>query len=134
MKKSTECGECGKTFGRKEHLDKHVKVHRKDTALDTCKECDYKSSRSADTKNHVTIVHEQVKRVKTSAGIGTFVRKNKVKAPNQFMCSECSKTFNSNANLKRHMLSGLHAPPKKKGRHRTTVMRKVKKMLSDPDF
>ena len=75
MKKSTECGECGKTFGRKDHLDKHV-------------------------KKHVKIVHEQVKRAKTSAGIGTFVRKNKVKAPNQFMCSECSKTFNSNANLK----------------------------------
>ena len=44
-------------------------------------------------------------------------------------------TFNSNANLKRLMLSGLHAPPKrKKRRHRTTVMRKVRKMLSDPDF
>ena len=53
MKKSTECGECGKTFGRKDHLDKRV-------------------------KKHVKIVHEQVKRVKTSAGIGTFVRKNKM--------------------------------------------------------
>ena len=33
------------------------------------------------------------------------------------------------------MVSGLHATARrKKRRHRTTVMRKVKKMQSDPDF
>ena len=29
--------------------------------------------------------------------------RKKVKVPKQFLCSECSKTFNSSANLKRHM-------------------------------
>ena len=131
-KKSTECG---KTFARKDSLDKHVKVHKKSEPVEACKECDYKGSGTADLKNHVNLVHQQVKKVKSTAGFRTFVRKEKTKALNQFMCSECSKTFNSNANLKRHMVSGLHATARrKKRRHRTTVMRKVKKMQSDPDF
>ena len=134
-KKPTECEECGKTFARKDSLDKHVKVHKKSEPVEACKECDYKGSGTADLKNHVNLVHQQVKKVKSTAGFGNFVRKEKTKALNQFMCSECSKTFNSNANLKRHMMSGLHATARrKKRRHRTTVMRKVKKMLSDPDF
>ena len=76
-------------------------------------------------------VYDRVKKVTSKAGFGTFVRQEKVKVPKQFLCSECSKTFNSSANLKRHMSSGLHttARKKKKGNNRTTVMRKVKKLV-----
>ena len=32
------------------------------------------------------------------------MRTEKVKVAKQFLCNECSKTFDSSANLKRHML------------------------------
>ena len=62
------------------------------------------------------------------------MRTEKVKVAKQFLCSECSKTFDSSAKLKGHMLSGLHATAKKKKcRNRTTVMSQLKK-LSDPEY
>ena len=136
VKKSRDCSDCGKTFLRKDKFDNHVRVHHKNEApLETCKDCDHKFTKSADLVRHVNTVHDRIKKVTSKAGFGTFVRNEKVKVPKQFLCSECSKTFNSSANLKRHMSSGLHttARKKKKGSSRTTVMRKVKKLLSDSD-
>ena len=52
--------------------------------------------------------------MKSKAGFGTFVRTEKVKVAKQFLCNECSKTFDSSANLKKHMLSGLHATARRK--------------------
>ena len=67
----------------------------------------------------------------TNAGFASFVRSEKVKMQHEYLCHECSKTFNSKSNLKRHMLTGQHVTAKKKKpRHRTTVMRKVKKFLA----
>ena len=130
-----KCNECGKVFPRKDSLDRHLKYHQKNDFLVTCNDCDNNFSSTDDLKRHVKSVHEQVKKVKSKAGFGTFVRKEKVKVAKQFLCNECSKTFDSSANLKRHMLSGLHATAKKKKRrNRTTVMRKVKKLLSDPEY
>ena len=76
---------------------------KNDAPLETCKDCDHKFWKSDDLERHVKTVHDRVKKVTSKAGFGTFVRQEKVKVPKQFLCSECSKTFNSSANLKRHM-------------------------------
>ena len=87
-------------------IDRHVKTHEKKPS------------------------HEnQVKKVKSAAGFGTFVREKSVRVSDKYLCSECSKTFNSAFNLKRHMMSELHKQKPKKKKSRTTVMRKVRKFL-----
>ena len=106
-----KCHDCGKTFHRKDNLDRHVKIHQKENSQESCKDCDANFSTSDDLERHVKTVHEKVK---SKVGFGTFVRREKVKVSKQFLCNECSKTFNSIANLKRHMLSGLHATSRKK--------------------
>ena len=70
---------------------------------------------------------------KQKAGFGTFVREKKVRVADKHLCSECSKTFNSAFNLKRHMVSELHKQKPKKTKSRTTVMRRVRKFLSESD-
>ena len=76
---------------------------------------------------------KHVKRVKSAAGFSTFVREKKVRVADKHLCSECSKTFNSAFNLKRRMVSELHKQKPKKKKSRTTVMRKVRKFLSESD-
>ena len=71
--------------------------------------------------------------MKSAAGFGTFVREKKVRVADKHLCSECSKTFNSAFNLKRHMVSELHKKKPKKKKSRTTVMRRVRKFLSESD-
>ena len=75
----------------------------------------------------------QVKKVKSAAGFGTFVREKKLRVADKHLCSECSKTFNSAFNLKRHMVSELHKKKPKKKKSRTTVMRRVRKFLSESE-
>ena len=60
--------------------------------------------------------HEnQVKKVKSAAGFGIFVREKSVRVSDKYLCSECCKTFNSAFNLKRHMVSELlKKSPKRK--------------------
>ena len=55
------------------------------------------------------------KKGEISCCFGTFVREKKVRVADKHLCSECSKTFNSAFNLKRHMVSELHKKsPKRK--------------------
>ena len=111
VKKSWNCDKCETKHTSKYGYDRHVKTHEK---------------RSSQSEN-------QVKKVKSAAGFGTFVREKKVRVADKHLCSECSKTFNSAFNLKRHMVSELHKKKPKKKKSRTTVMRRVRKFLSESD-
>ena len=71
--------------------------------------------------------------MKSAAGFGTFVREKSVRVSDKYLCSECCKTFNSAFNLKRHMVSRLHRQKSKKKKSRTTVMRRVRKFLSESE-
>ena len=75
----------------------------------------------------------QVKKVKSAAGFGTFIREKKVRVADKHLCSECSKTFNSAFNLKRHMVSELHKKSPKRKRAEQLSMRRVRKFLTESD-
>jgi hypothetical protein len=111
VKKSWNCDKCETKHTSKYGYDRHVKTNEK---------------RSSQSEN-------QVKKVKSAAGFGTFVREKKVRVTDKHLCSECSKTFNSAFNLKRHMVSELHKKKPKKKKSRTTVMRRVRNFLSESD-
>ena len=71
----------------------------------------------------------QVKKVKSAAGFGTFVREKKVRVADKHLCSECSKTFNSAFNLKRHMVSELHKQKPKKEKEQNNCYAKSEKVF-----
>ena len=75
-----------------------------------------------------------VQKVKSNIGFGTFVRTEKESTTQEFLCAQCSKTCRDSHNLERHIRQVHLKKQKKKKKNRTTVMRKVKQMLSDEDF
>ena len=67
--------------------------------------------------------------MKSAAGFGTFVREKKVRVADKHLCSECSKTFNSAFNLKRHMVSELHKQKPKKEKEQNNWYAKSEKVF-----
>ena len=83
-------------------------------------------------KNHQTKDSPKVvQKVKSNIGFGTFVRTEKESTTQEFLCAQCSKICRDSHNLERHMRQVHLKKRKKKKKNRTTVMRKVKQMLSD---
>ena len=108
------CPECGKSFPVQRNLTKHLKIHQK------------KTSPSAP---------QQVEKVKTNIGLGTFLREEKKAFNKEILCTQCTKTFRDAYNLNRHIRKVHEKKTKTKKRHnRTTVMRRVKRMLTDEDY
>ena len=63
---------------------------------------------------------------------GTYEEKKRKKGPSQALCSECSEIFKNSWNLKKH--TQRRHSKKVRRQNRTTVMRKVRKMLSDTEL
>ena len=132
-KKSRTCAPCGKTFDRKRNFDCHLKTHAEESAPTfSCTLCDNKFSREDNLKIHHDTVHAN--NFHSDIGHGLFEKQKKVKSVKAYMCERCAKTFNSEANLKRHFLTSAHTNKAKKGRSRWTVMRKVRKLLKDSQY
>ena len=87
---------------------------------------------SHDHERHVKTVHEKVKQVKSKVGFGTFVRREKVKVTKQFLCNECSKTFNSFANLKRHFGAKRNLLRHQKSVHKASEEENTARNLYEP--
>ena len=71
MKKSWNCEQCEKKFPSKYGYDRHMKVHKATT----------------------TDVENLVKKVKSKAGFGTFLRAEKVKARKEYLLSRMYQNF-----------------------------------------
>ena len=56
--KDNECEICGRKFGRKGDLGKHVKAIHENIIVHLCDFCDEKFERKWSLKKHVKIVHE----------------------------------------------------------------------------
>ena len=130
---SRTCATCGKTFDRKDSFDRHVRTHSKESdPTYPCTQCDNKFSREDSLKIHRDTVHAD--NIHSDIGHGLFQKRKKVKRVKTYICERCAKTFNSEANLKRHFLTSAHTTQAKKGRSRWTVMRKVRKLLKDSQY
>ena len=135
-KKSRNCAQCDKIFDRKSSFDRHMTKHsqqKEDVPSFPCLQCDFKFSREDSLKKHQDLVHAN--NIHSEIGHVSFEKQKKVKkAKKTFMCEKCAKTFNSEANLRRHFLTTAHKSQAKKGRSRWTIMRKVRKLLKDSQY
>ncbi|XP_050523135.1 zinc finger protein OZF-like [Daktulosphaira vitifoliae] len=87
-KKYYKCQFCSKSFCRKANLLKHIKVmHIKGSAI-VCQVCYTHFTKKANLTRHMNNVHSNAEQ--------------KGKPTRCFECNECSKSFMSNADLKRH--------------------------------
>ena len=77
-------------------------------------------------------VQQPVERVRWGVNFGTYEKKKRKKGPSQALCSDCSEIFKNSWNLKKH-IQRRHSK-KVRRQNRTTVMRKVRKMLPDTEL
>ena len=101
-KSAKKCEPCGKTFDKRDHFDRHVKVHSKDsTQLFDCTQCEDKFTRKDKLMQHQKNVHIDI--VQSDFGFGAFQKVKKVKKGRTFMCEKCAKQFNRKDMFKRHV-------------------------------
>ena len=85
ISKDYKCESCGKSFGQKDNLERHVMtVHEKIKAYQ-CEYCDKNFGEKQNLKSHLKSVHENENR-------------------KDFSCNVCDEKFLYNSNLKRHIL------------------------------
>ena len=125
-KESFICDKCGKSFSKKENLVRHKMVHQKDNERFCCNVCNTEFNRTDSLDTHMKSVHVNKMRPVGLITEAIFEKENTIrKEKGSLECKTCKKSFKSKFSLKRHM---------KKHKSRWTVMRKVRKIISDAEY
>ena len=93
---SHECTFCGKVFGKKSNLQRHISVHTGYKKI-PCEECGAVLSDKDKLDGHMKTQHVN-KVIKTGIGFGVWNDKEKI----DFQCKVCDYKTNRSANLDRH--------------------------------
>ena len=126
IKESPVCDKCGKSFGRKAHLVRHKLVHQKETERFSCNVCQTQFRRKDNLDVHVENVHVTKVRPEGLIRTAMFEKEKPLREEKGSVeCGKCGKSFISKFNLKRHT---------RKHKSRWTVMRKVRKMITDAEY
>ena len=111
------CGECGKTFGKKNDFEDHMKWHETGF-VHRCEQCDKTFSYKKGLQGHIKYAHsgpEERAKFRAARNKKPWERiRERKKEDFGTTCHECGATFDKISSLKRHLAS--HVLP-----HRSTV-------------
>ncbi|XP_039675684.1 gastrula zinc finger protein XlCGF57.1-like [Perca fluviatilis] len=107
-KKTFSCSECGRRFGRKQHLKDHMKTHKRDRPF-SCSVCKKSYMQSGSLQIHMR-VHTGKRAFRCSECGNRFGRKTHLDdhmrihtGEKPFRCLVCKKSFAQSGNLYKHM-------------------------------
>ncbi|XP_078031905.1 uncharacterized protein LOC144467334 [Epinephelus lanceolatus] len=114
--KPFSCSECGKRFGIKTSVNRHMRCHTGEKRF-SCSVCQKSFSQSGYLHTHMRI-HTGEKRFSCSVCDQRFSQKTHLNrhmithtGEKPFSCSICGKAFSENGNLKKHMITHTGEKP-----------------------
>lgn len=102
-----QCGNCSKTFTRKYHLTRHLKIHEQIKRY-KCQNCDYRANEKADIQKHM-ISHGELKHFCEICQKGFHLLKNKIlhvkrhKGEKDYQCGVCDFYGYTFTDIKNHI-------------------------------
>lgn len=88
-KKTFNCDQCDKSYGKKAYLVEHVETVHKGIRY-PCEECDYRATKKCNLKKHILFKHRDFP-----------TKKNHEK---EYICDKCSQKFTNKNDLSKHLV------------------------------
>ena len=112
--KNFPCEKCEKSYGRKDHLNRHTKIVHEDikgVKKYTCEKCTKQFCTKESLKKHMKIIHDGMKNFKCQKCGKTYSEKFQMKLHTEivhhgikkFKCEMCNRSFSHKCNLKTHV-------------------------------